>query len=267
MRRLIAALIGTVAVVVAGAPAIATAAPVYTASAPTPVFNWTGWYLGVNAGADWTGSDRTTVVSAPGTFFGSCTVCLANFAALGNQQLNTSGFTGGVQGGYNWQSSNLLLGIEVDFESFRSAGATTAAGTFNPLNSSHAAITTTTSTNWLFTARPRLGILTGNWLFYGTGGLAITELKAGWNSSITIGPDSESASTSTTKVGWAVGGGIESALPGNWTVGAEYIYASFGRVSASSANLTGSATLWTDVFTHTVDLNASIIRLRLNKQF
>lgn len=260
MRRIIAALIGTAVAVVAGVPAIA-------AGAPAAVSDWTGWYLGVNAGGDWAGSDRTTFVSAPGTFFGGCTVCLANFAALGNQHLNTSGFTGGVQGGYNWQSNSFLFGIEVDFESFRSAGTTTAVGTFNPNNSSQATITTTASTNWLLTARPRLGFVAGNWLFYGTGGLAITELKAGWSSLITIGPDTESASASATKVGWALGGGIESALPENWMIGAEYIYTSFGRVSANSANLTGSGTLWTDVITHTADLNASILRVRLSKRF
>ena len=271
MRRIIAALIATAALGVARAPAAdmpqPPPEPVYRAAVPAPVVTWTGWYMGVNAGADWATSDATTVVSTPGTFFGSCVICEANFATLGNQRLSTNGFTGGIQGGYNWQSGNLLLGIEADFERFRSAGVTSATGTFNTLNSSTAAITTSTSTSWLLTARPRVGFVADNWLLYGTGGLAVTELKAGWNSSISIGPDAESASTSSTKSGWAVGGGIETALAGNWFIGAEYLYVSFGRVSVNSANLTGSGTLWSDVFTHTVDLNANILRLRLNKQF
>jgi outer membrane immunogenic protein len=272
MRRIITALMGAATLSVVCAPGARAAdipapAPVYKAAAPAPMPDWTGWYLGVNAGADWARSDPTTIVSAPGTFMSGCPICIANIAALGNQHLSTSGFTGGVEGGYNLQVSNLLLGIEADFENFRHAGVTSAAGTFNVGNGSTVAISSSISTNWLFTARPRFGIVANNWLFYGTGGLAVTNLKAGWNSTISIGPDTESASTSSTKTGGTVGGGIETKLPGNWFVGAEYLYVHFGRVFVSTANLFGSATLWTDVFTHTVDLNANIVRLRLSKQF
>jgi outer membrane immunogenic protein len=40
-----------------------------------------------------------------------------------------------------------------------------------------------------------------------------------------------SDSTSTTKVGWTVGGGIEAMLNHNWAVRGEYRYADFGNVS------------------------------------
>jgi opacity protein-like surface antigen len=69
--------------------------------------------------------------------------------------------------------------------------------------------------DWLLTARPRLGFVTSNnWLFYATGGLAVTRL----HTDITFDDNNpnvfaeEFGKIDTTKVGYAVGGGIEAPL-------------------------------------------------------
>ena len=100
-------------------------------SAPASVNNWTGWYAGLNAGGDW-GTSNSSMSADPdvGGFFGgcqlfSCDVNIEDVARAGQQRFRTSGFSGGVQGGYNWQSGNLLLGIETDFDYFRSTGSGT----------------------------------------------------------------------------------------------------------------------------------------------
>src|SRR6478735_4033909 len=65
----------------------------YAMPVAPPVFNWTGFYLGVNGGCGWVDTDITGVG--------------------GTGQLK-GGFVGG-QLGYNWQHpANWVLGVEAD---------------------------------------------------------------------------------------------------------------------------------------------------------
>ena len=72
-----------------------------------------------------------------------------------------SGFAGGVQAGYNWQSGPWVFGIEGDLQ------ASGADDTFAPWKFSNP---------WFGTVRGRVGYAFNNVLFYGTGGLAFGEL-------------------------------------------------------------------------------------------
>lgn len=234
------------------------------------VFNWTGFYVGLNAGGNWGTSHTSTVIDFVGDFFNTCgQICIDLFAPAGNlQSFRTSGFTGGIQGGYNWQFGSFVAGVETDFQYFRSAGSTSVTVPFGipPFTRT---VNTSISTDWLFTARPRLGVVAaGNWLFYGTGGLAVTELKASWRYSNTIGSAArENASASSTKAGWVAGGGVETALAGNWLVGAEYLYVKFSGVSAAG-NIILNGVASDDILKHNgADLSANIVRARVSRKF
>ena len=203
-------------------------------SAPASVNNWTGWYAGLNAGGDW-GTSNSSMSADPdvGGFFGgcqlfSCDVNIEDVARAGQQRFRTSGFSGGVQGGYNWQSGNLLLGIETDFDYFRSTGSGTNSVPLVSGSPSRSIANISTSTDWLFTLRPRIGLVQNNWLFYATGGLAVTELRANWNWTETAFGSTESASAASTKAGWTVGGGLEWAFWNNWSAKLEYDFYDFG---------------------------------------
>src|SRR5262249_29266899 len=133
------------------------------------------------------------------------------------------------------------------------------AGALNPT------ITSSLTTNWLFTARPRLGLAANNWLIYATGGLAVVQMKGHWTYADTLNPGVTVASidASTTKAGWVGGAGVETVLPGNWILGGEYLYLSLGSITG-----TGNISPFTDVIlTHTVDLKSNILRARLSKKF
>jgi outer membrane immunogenic protein len=112
------ALIGTSAFVAD----IATKAP---APAPASVYNWTGWYVGVNAGAsfgkvttDYNAAPATITVSfmnTAGAVVGSATGPINGFAGSNTQ--SPDGFMGGGQIGYNWQVSPIwVVGLETDFQ-------------------------------------------------------------------------------------------------------------------------------------------------------
>jgi outer membrane immunogenic protein len=129
-------------------------------------------------------------------------------------------------------------------------------------------------TDWLFTARPRVGFTSNNVLVYGTGGVAITNLRYNntymdtFNQVVNglLPNETESANVSQTKVGWTAGGGVEAGLGGNWSAKAEYLYVNFGTISSTAA-IFPVAGLRQGTLNHSANLNASIVRVGLNYRF
>jgi len=184
--------------------------PVFT---PVPVFTWTGFYAGFNAGYGFgTGNDRQTptVVVVNGA---SGLVAPGTSAALGfsNNRSNTDGFVGGGQIGYNWQltpGSGVVFGVEADAQyvdfgrernrfALAGAGLLPGVGVFIPNGLS--------TLDYFGTVRGRLGYAFDRTLFYGTGGFAY---GSGGGRQFGL-PNS---STDDFQTGWTAGGGIEYAL-------------------------------------------------------
>jgi outer membrane immunogenic protein len=91
---------------------------------------------------------------------------------------------------------------------------------------------------WSSTGRGRIGVAFGGLMIYGTGGGAYGKLDTdiALTSSIGVGrafPTTATVSTSQTHVGWAAGGGIETALIGNLTFKAEYLHLDFGNMTTN----------------------------------
>ena len=255
MKKLV---IASLAFVALATTAFAADMPTKAPMAPQPVvYNWTGFYVGMNAGYAWGRADTTTVVPAR-VFAGPATA--ASYSSAASPNLNSNGFIGGFQLGYNLQTNNIVYGIETDFNAFSLRGSATQS--FVPAAAVSLSSATEVKSDWLFTLRPRLGWAVNNWLIYATGGLAVADIKYSQvNTFATIGP--EQASVSTTKAGWTAGGGVEAMIDRNWSVKAEYLYASFGSISTTAFHPLDAA----DAFTHSTKLNANIVRLGLNYRF
>lgn len=271
MKKFVAALF-TVAISAVGASAADLPVRTYTKapSVVAPVYNWTGFYVGLNAGGAWNRSSATTTtVFDPAGYFNVTSV--PAIALVGNQRINSSGFTGGLTAGYNWQVSSAVLGIESDFNYFGVKGSTSGTALYPCCAPTGFTVNSSVSSDWLFTLRGRAGVLvTPAFLLYGTGGLAIANVKSNFLFTDTFAAARESASISTTRYGWTAGVGGEYALMNGWSVKAEYLYVDLGRVSTTSTNLTQSAPpfAWpTNVFTHSVDLRSNIVRVGLNYKF
>jgi outer membrane immunogenic protein len=188
-KRVLGFLTGVAGLTLASAAAFAADLPAREAPpapiiAAAPIFTWTGFYAGVNAGWGWRSDDRQSVIlggAAPGTL---------NF-----DNNNDGGFTGGGQIGYNYQIGSFVIGLETDIQwadtdqnvdvAFVPAGA---PGTFVPGTFDN------NLSDWFGTVRARAGVAFDRVLIYATGGLAYTD--------------------NTT--GWVAGGGVEWALPVNW---------------------------------------------------
>jgi outer membrane immunogenic protein len=243
-------------------------APVYT-KAPMPVYTWTGAYIGLNAGYGWGDSEvsTTTVFFAPGIGYFVASSIPA-IAAAGAQTINPNGFTGGGQIGYNWQAGgSMVLGLEADFDYFGLKGSSTSGAVYPCCAPTGFTINQNVKTDWLATFRARIGYLvTPNALFYVTGGGAVTDLKGTFGFTDNNSAAAESASFSSTKLGWTVGGGVEWMLWSGWSAKAEYLFVSFPGVTVTSNNLAlgGVAPVPVSPFTHSADLDVSIARFGLN---
>jgi outer membrane immunogenic protein len=208
-------------------PTKAPVAPV--AYAPAAIYNWTGFYIGGNLGAGFSGSSW----SDP-------------FTGANNTFRSGVGFLGGGQIGANYQLNVLVLGVEGDFSwtGLKGSGADSIGDTLN------------TNTNWTSTVTGRVGAAFDRLLVYGKGGLALAQDQ----SSLTdLGGNS--ASTSFMRTGWTVGAGIEYGISKNWSARIEYDYLNFG-----SQPLNFSTPLQ-PAYTSNASLNVQEIKAGLNFRF
>jgi outer membrane immunogenic protein len=150
-------------------------APVYAAPPPTPVYSWTGFYVGGNVGYGW---ESRTVNFSPNDF----NVFLVSCGGSGGgtcpppTSFDTNGALGGLQAGYNWQiNQKWLLGIETDFDWSGIKGTGTDSFLIFPVLPFRGPSNFVASQNVesFGTIRGRLGFLpTTNLLVYGTAGFA-----------------------------------------------------------------------------------------------
>jgi outer membrane immunogenic protein len=195
--------------------------PAYKAPALVPVFSWTGWYIGGNIGYGW-GESTDPAISSTGVNFGPGTF----------SSLKPKGVIGGGQIGYNWQiNPSWVLGLEADFQ-----GADITASGITPVVSG-AGVPGTTSLSekldFFGTGRVRLGYAAGNWLLYGSGGVAYGNVKSTVDFDVPSAAFFLSGSHSETRVGWAGGGGVNYAMTPNWILGVDYLHYDLGHTSVT----------------------------------
>jgi opacity protein-like surface antigen len=257
-------LVGITSTALLAAPAVAAdMALLKPAAAPAP-FNWTGGYVGFTAGGAWGSSDTSTSTSfAPvGGYLPNATT-VATVNAAGPLIIKPTGFATGIEAGYNWQSGALVFGVEADLQAVHlSAAASSGAVRYPPGFHHQFVISAYSDTTWLITARARVGLVAGNSLFYVTGGLAVTNLNNDLVFSDSV-QALEAGKIDTNKTGYAVGGGVETALTHRLSLKAEYLHVQFGDATVPG-NLPPAVI---QAFTHTADLSADIVRVGLNYRF
>lgn len=195
-------LLGTVALVALGAPALAadlgprtyTKAPAYVAA---PIYNWTGFYIGGHIGGVFTSDDSI---------------------AAGLTGRNRDGvFMGGVQVGGDYQfAPNWVLGIEGQYSWLDTSTDAIALGGgvfFSDRQKGLASVT------------GRLGYTWGPALLYVKGGWAYTDY-----STSLIGPVA-GVVVDSDKNGYTVGAGLEYMFTQNWSGKVEYQYYDFSETA------------------------------------
>lgn len=213
----------------------AKAKPYYKAPVAR-VYDWTGFYIGVNGG----------------TGFGRSYTQLGDFnGGNASSRLGGWGALGGGQIGYNWQYGNLfglgnvVLGVETDIQGAGFKDDRTCEYFCSPGISG---FSVNQKLDWFGTVRGRVGVATGPVLSYFTGGFAYGGVDTTITSQFTGAAGT--SSFSNTRTGWTLGSGVEAALGGNWTGKIEYLYVSLGTQTGSNPTAAAPFLFRSEVYEH-----------------
>ena len=233
-------------------------------------FDWSGFYVGANAGVSWgdTSLDFDIEPGTTGVVIPPADVTGLN--AIAADDGNKSGFAGGAQAGFNWQFGSWVLGIETDYgfmdidqHRTNTYQSMISLPIVPPPPPTTYTVEQRVQSNWIWTVRPRIGYASGPWMFYVTGGLAMTEIDL--ETSITdsrVPPNSASNDEEEGKTGWTAGIGGAWAFSPNWSVKGEWLYADFGNVDAFATAGNGFYRLESEG-----KVKANIIRLGVDYKF
>ena len=224
------ALLASAAILTAGTAFAADLPARVAAPAPyiaAPIFTWTGFYVGLNAGAGFNNKSNGYVTNG----FGQNTVFTTTGGGFGNNN-NDAGFTGGVQAGYNMQFGMFVAGVEADINYLDRGNGNSAiitdgtnTYTFNRGDSN----------NWFGTVRGRLGVAFDRFLPYVTGGWAFGGKQGGVSGSYVANNNLNGSPTflvgngnGGSSSGWTLGGGVEYAFSNNMSLKVEYLHVKLG---------------------------------------
>ncbi|MGF6310480.1 outer membrane immunogenic protein [Bradyrhizobium sp. i1.8.4] len=207
-------IIGTTFAAVSSTCAFAADLPVQAyKSAPVAaqVYNWTGFYVGVNGGYGWGSQDPLTLVS--GRFD------RASFDISG-------GMFGGTMGA-QIQQGYVVLGLEgdLDWANVKGNGIVTPA-----IAGIGQGITLNTASNIsaVGTARARVGVAFNNLLLYVTGGASFVKSSANGTSIAGVPCGTLGVLPNCTASAWrpgiVAGLGMEYGFTPNWSLKGEYFY-------------------------------------------
>lgn len=189
--------------------ALASAAQAADMTAPA-TYDWTGFYVGANAGVAWSNASVDQSTYLDGVREGSVSNSL---------DVDNTAFTAGGILGYNYQIDQIVLGAEADFNYLGfSNDRTRDLGQGNYAKTNFEA-------DWFGTIRARIGFAVDNVLIYGTGGAAYGNMNA--DGKLVIAENVWKGSTDNTRWGWTIGGGAEYGVD-NWSIGLEYLYVDLG---------------------------------------
>ena len=245
-------LLGVVGLVALGATAPTNAADIpakaYT-KAPAMVaaiYDWTGFYVGLNGGG---GSAREcwdlVQTAAAGVFV----------PPVAQGCHNATGGTAGGQIGYRWQSANWVFGVEGqgNWADFKGSNLNLQGGLNVP-----AGLSDQTKLDAFGLLTGQVGYAWNNVLWYVKGGAAVVANKY----STFIAPGTVVVdSASETRWGGAIGTGLEVGFAPNWSVGVEYDHLFMGTRNISAVTPFGVFNT-TDRIKQDVDLGTVRVNYR-----
>jgi len=170
--------------------------------------DWSGFFIGAHAGygaIDVSGK----YTGAPGEDF--------MLDEGGTFDFDLEDIVAGAQAGYNWQSGNLVLGLEVD--------VTFVDMSDELINDTPELVSA--ETDWVGTLRGRAGYAMDNLLVFATAGLALTDTEYYANDHVDSTSSGEFGTLKLNDLGFVVGGGAEYAINQSWSIKAEALYFMF----------------------------------------
>jgi outer membrane immunogenic protein len=212
-------------------------AAIITPTMAAPVYNWTGCYVGMSGGA---GGSFDSFTTQPGI----------------------GGFAGG-QGGCNYQTGMLVLGIEGEgfWSNMKNANGYTYPGVnltgYYPVKN-----------EWDFDVAARFGLAIDRALIYGKAGVAWGNFSFGGSYSFSAPAPPSFLGVSapdTTFAGLLIGLGLEYGITANWTAKFEYDFVDFPAKGINITLVQTSAP--PEYYNETYGATKNIFKLGLNYKF
>jgi outer membrane immunogenic protein len=223
VRWLRASLLASVAI--SSTAAVAADLPTQTyKSAPVvaAVYNWTGIYVGANAGYGSGKQDPLGLFSNDFSAF--------NYTLSG-------GMIGGTVGA-QIQSGHVVLGLEGDIDWTNMSGS--GSGSVVKLGVLQGTATISSKVSNIDTLRTRIGYAWDNLLFYGTVGVALTNDTSSFGQTVGFTCNTGVVAC-TSKADWhaglAAGAGVEFGLTQNLSTKIEYLWVGAGAVNTLKENM------------------------------
>ncbi len=232
MNKLI---LGTVALSAAGLVNVAFAAdmPLKAPAVAPVVLNWTGCYIGANGGFKWARFNESVDTAASDIIIpGIGVVPLAAGHVDLDHPTASSGAVGG-QIGCRWENAeHWVFGAEGDFDwtNVHASVVDAAPPAFGLFQGD----SFDNRMRWESSGRIILGHSYGQWLFYGTGGIALSRVEMSANFVPVLANGifaflGSAASDSKLLTGGTVGLGTAYMINKNWEIGAEYRYTFYAQ--------------------------------------
>jgi outer membrane immunogenic protein len=303
MRRLSIAVIAAATTI--SLTQIATAAditrPVYKATVPIPVQDWSGIYVGLEGGYGWGKQDTNAVL--PGGCYGEPDLCFLTgemveyieqplfYPDLAIPSPKQDGWLFGGFFGAQKQWGSAVLGIEGDIDgaNIKGSGTSSAVSKYElqtawgpPPNLTYFTlghgVSIETKVDMLASLRGKVGwAFAPDWMLYGTGGAAWAHVKNTLTESFSFEADylgqmvecdpnfSRIASGGTSMFGWAAGAGIDWKWrldAGSALVfGVEYLHYGFPEQTITLADNNGTS------FAFTAKENVDTVKGRISYLF
>ncbi len=254
-----------VATALLGASGLALVASPALAQPDNGAVDWSGVYVGANAGWNSTATQvhpsSATTNQLTGLSNGAATVNVPP-ATFPTRQMDFSdqSWAAGGQVGINKQHGNMVFGVEGDMDALGGRGqqfSSYALPATGLTTGSTVVIDRHTDPNWNASVRGRVGWAAGRMLLYGTGGVAFEDVRqsalytytptpaagvAAANPGANLGPFANGATADNTLVGWTVGGGAEYQVNKQVSIGAEYRHSDYGNTTFGFVNPGAGAT-------------------------
>lgn len=183
--------------------------------------DWTGYHAGVKIGL--AGDQFTYPFEAD----------IPPVDVTGEASLNSSGFVGGAQFGYDWQFSNRwVLGFEADLNTSNVTGEISVNGAATGGISGDLTAGVGSELDYFGTARARLGYAYERLMPYVTAGYAFGDVSTGYDLTVNSGGSvlfAAADSVTTNESGWTVGAGLEYRFADNLSLNTEYLYVDLGE--------------------------------------
>lgn len=206
-------------------------------------YNWSGLYIGANAG--WIGKDFDWAFNPaiPGAV----------------HQAYSLSDDGGIVGGhigFQHQWNSVVIGVEAAYSGTRVFDDSWA---LERNFGNNTALDSLARVNNILTIGPRVGWApTNQWLLFVSGGFASANVQT---AAIRLSTGNHEFQTSERHNGWYVGGGVEFALKRNVILGVEYQHIDFGKELHCPGACLGAAGSFVD---RDIDVTADIVRARLS---